>query len=106
MSIWDEIAADGTEFLSEFGREIIFRDKKVVALIDTNPIEETLETGGFVYRSGYRVRLLAVKGSDHAKTPPRHGESMSIYSEPYTIRQVTNRPPSPWIDVFVIASNQ
>lgn len=106
MSIWDEISADGSQFLSEFGRSITFRGISVVALIDTNPIEQSLETGGVVYTSGYRVRMLAVAGSTYAITPPRHGETMSIYGAPYTIKQVTNRPPSPWIDVFVIASNQ
>ena len=106
MSLWDEIAADGDEFLTEFGREIKFRNQSIVALIDTNPIEETLGDGGFVYKSGYRVRLLAKEGSVYFLAPPRHGESMNIYNDQYTIRQVTRRPPSPWIDVFVIASNQ
>jgi hypothetical protein len=106
MSLWDEISADGSQFLSEFGRSIIFRGVNVVVLIDTNPIEQSLENGGFVYTSGYRIRMLAIAGSTYAVTPPRHGETMSIYGEPYTIKQVTKRPPSPWIDVFVIASNQ
>jgi len=106
MSLWDEISADGSQFLSEFGRSITFRGISVVALVDTNPIEQALENGGFVYTSGYRVRMLAVAGSVYAVTPPRHGESMAVYGHPYTIKQVTVRPPSPWIDVFVIASNQ
>lgn len=106
MSLWDEISADGSQFLSEFGRSITFRGISVVALIDTNPIEQNLENGGFVYTSGYRVRMLAVAGSVYAVTPPRNGEVMTIYGHPYTIKQVTIRPPSPWIDVFVIASNQ
>ena len=106
MSIWDEIAADGNEFLTEFGREIKFRNQSVIALIDTNPIEQSLGDGGFVYKAGYRVRLLVKHGSEFFKAPPKHGEQMTIYNEQYTVKQVTNRPPSPWLDVFVISSSQ
>jgi hypothetical protein len=106
MSLWDEISADGSQFLSEFGRSITFRGISVVVLIDTNPIEQNLENGGFVYTSGFRVRMLAVAGSTYATTPPANGEVMTIYGDPYTVKQVTIRPPSPWIDAFVIASNQ
>lgn len=106
MSLWDEISADGSQFLSEFGRSITFRGINVVALVDRNPIEQNLEDGGFVYTSGYRVRLLAVAGSTYAVTPPVSGEVMTIYGAKYTIKQTTIRPPSPWIDVYVIASNQ
>ena len=106
MSIFEEIEDDGDEILSELGREINFRDKKFLALIDNNPIEEIMGDGGFILKSGYRVRFLVRKDSKLSKEPPKQGEHMEVYGKRYTITRVTYRPPSPWVDAFVILSNQ
>ena len=106
MPIWEEIANDGDEILSELGRQITFRGKTVLALIDNNPVEEAYGDGGFVYRAGYRVRLLIKAGSPLYKDFPKQGEHIDVYGRQHTITRVTNRIPSPWVDVFVISSNQ
>lgn len=106
MSIWDEIASDGDEILSDLGRQITFRDKKMLALIDTNPVSEEYGNGGFVYKAGYKVRMLIKNGTELHKNLPKQGESMEVYGRDYTITRITQRTPSPWVDAFVIASNQ
>ena len=105
MSLWDEIANDGDEILSELGREVTFRDKKILALIDTNNTEQTLADGGFMFSTGFRVRFLIKKGSDLAKNIPKHGESVTVYDTKLYISQTTYRPPSPWMDVYVLDRN-
>ena len=62
--------------------------------------------GGFILKAGYRIRILAKSDSKFIKDPPRQGEHMEVYNKKYTVTRVTYRPPSPWIDVFVILSNQ
>lgn len=106
MSLWEEMANDGDYLLEEFGREITFRNQKVIALIDRNPVEAPLEEGGFVFTSSYRIRLLVKPLSEFANRPPKFGERMVVYGESMTIKQIISRPPSPWVDVFVIATNQ
>lgn len=103
---YNDIARDCNEILANLGRDIEFRDKKLKALLDNNPVEEVLSDGGFVYKAGYRVRLVADIQSKFISDPPNQGEIMVIYGREHTITKVSQRQPSPWLDVFVIATNQ
>jgi len=105
-SFYDDIANDGNEILSNLGRQIEYRGQKILALLDNNPVEQILEDGGFVYKAGYRVRLLADKKSKLISDPPTQGESIMIYDREFTITKVSIRFPSPWLDVYVISSTQ
>ena len=105
-NIWDEIANDAPKILAEVGREVEFRGKKILVLLDTNPLSQDIGDGGFIYSSGFRVRMLALKGSDYQLNPPKQGERMAIYDRSHTIKRVTQRYPDPWIDVYVINTNQ
>jgi len=105
-NLWDEIAKDGLKILPELGREIQFRGQKMLALLDNNPVSESIGDGGFIYGASFRVRLLITKDSPLYTNLPVDGESMIIYSREFTVRQVKNRMPSPWFDVYVISTNQ
>jgi len=106
MNLWDEMAADGDEFLSTFGREVVFRGKKVIALVNTNPVDQMMMDGGFVYRANFKIRFLVKPTDSLAKDPPTQGEQMDVYGRPYTITSITYRPPSPWIDCQVQSATQ
>lgn len=106
MNLWEEMAADGDEFLSTFGKPIVFRGKTRLALINTSPVDQLMQDGGFVYRAYYRLRILAKDTDQLRREPPEQGEQVEVYGRPYTITGVTNRPPSPWIDLNVQSSTQ
>lgn len=104
MNLWEEMAADGDEFLSTFGKPVVFRGKTHVVLIGTSPVDQMFTDGGFVFRANYRIRILAKDGSELRRDPPEQGEQIEVYGRPYTIISVTNRPPSPWIDIVTQSS--
>lgn len=106
MNLWEEMEADGDEFLSTFGKSVVFRGKTHIVLIGTAPVDQMFSDGGFVYRAYYRIRILAKAGSELRKDPPAQGEQIEVYGRPYTITGVTDRPPSPWIDLNVQSSTQ
>jgi hypothetical protein len=106
MNIWEEMRNDASFFLTEFGREITFRGKKHIALLDNNSVQETFDVGGFTYKAGYRVRFYLESGSSIEKSPPEFGERLEIYGKTYAIDRITYRPPSPWLDAYVIIYNQ
>ena len=106
MSLWDEMANDGASILSELGRPVTLRGVTYSALIDQNPLEQMMGEGGFVYRSGFKVRLLVPNGHALYTTPPHQGEIFTIFGREYTITTITSRRPSPWLDMMVISTNQ
>lgn len=106
MSLWEEMASDGEYILDEFGRTVTFRTVPVVVLLDQNPLEQMIGDGGFIYRAGFRVRILAPAGNPLRINPPEQGEIFTIFGREYTITTVTNRPPSPWIDCQVVSTTQ
>lgn len=106
MSLWDEMASDGEQILEEFGRTVTFRTVARTVLLDQNPLEQVVGDGGFIYRSGFRVRILAPAGDPLRVSPPTQGEIFTIFGKEYSITTITNRPPSPWIDCQVIATDQ
>lgn len=106
MSLWDEMRSDASEFLRDFGREVTFRGKKHIVLLDSNAVQETFDVGGFTYQAGYRVRFYIEYGSSLEKSLPEFGERMEIYGKIYAIDRITYRPPSPWFDAFVVIHNQ
>lgn len=101
MSLWTEMADDGPEFLETFGRPVVFRGQTMQALISRAPIDQMLNDGGFTYNASWSIRFLAPTGSTLANTPPEHGERVTVFGKLSTILTITNRPPSPWIDVLV-----
>jgi hypothetical protein len=106
MSLWDEMANDGASILSELGRPVTLRGVTYSALIDQNPLEQMMGEGGFIYRSGFKVRLLVRSGEALYTTPPHQGEIFTIFGREYTITTITSRRPSPWLDCMVISTNQ
>ena len=106
MSLWEEMASDGEYILEEFGRIVTFRTVARTVLLDQNPLEQMIGEGGFIYRAGFRVRILAPAGHTLRVTPPEQGEIFTIFGREYTVTSVTNRPPSPWIDCQVISTTQ
>jgi hypothetical protein len=106
MSLWEEIAADGEQILYEFGRTVTFRSTALSVLVDQNPLEQIVADGGFIYRAGFRLRLLCPPAHPLRTNPPRQGEIFIVFGKEYTVTTVTNRPPSPWIDCQVISTSQ
>lgn len=106
MSLWSEIANDGDEILATFGRPVLFRNENYTVLIDQNPLEQVLGDGGFTYRSGFKVRMLIKENSALFFNLPQQGEQMIVFGREYTITTLTYRPPSPWVDLQVISTNQ
>lgn len=106
MSLWDEMRSDANEFLTDFGREITFRNEKHIVLLDNNSIEDTLDVGGFTFKAGYRVRFYIEQGGKLERNLPEFGERLTIFGRTYAIDRITYRPPSPWFDAFVIIYNQ
>lgn len=99
------MAADGEEFLLTFGKPIVFRGKQKIVLISTSPVDQMFTDGGFVYRAYYRIRMLVKLDDPLRQEPPKQGEQLEVYGRQYTVTSVTNRPPSPWIDVSVQSTN-
>lgn len=100
-NVWDELTNDGPEFLTAFGRQVTFRQQSIAVLISRAPIEQMLNDGGFAYSATYVLRIYAPIGSAMALSPPTFGEKFIVFGKESTILTVTNRPPSPWIDVMV-----
>lgn len=106
MNLWEEMSSDGDEFLSTFGKPIVFRGKSLIVLINSSPVDQMMMDGGFVYRGYYRIRMLVKMEDPLRNRPPEQGEQVEVYGRQYTITGVTNRPPSPWIDINVQSSTQ
>ena len=106
MSLWDEMRSDAAEFLKDFGRQIEFRGKKHIVLLDQNAVQETFDVGGYTYQAGYRVRFYIEEGGVLEKALPEFGERIEIFEKTYAIDRITYRPPSPWFDAYVIIYNQ
>lgn len=98
-SLWEEMSEDGPEFLETFGRPAKFRNKDISALISRSPIGQLMADGGMVYNAVHNVRLYAPAGSEYDVTRPKQGEFIYFFGQKHTILDVTDRPPSPWIDV-------
>lgn len=104
--LWSEMEKDGGDFLSTFGRDIVFRGKKVRVLLNTNPVDQAMMDGGFVYRAVFQVSFFAPEGSEFALRPPEQGEQMDVYGRAFTITTQTYRPPDPWIACTVQSATQ
>lgn len=106
MSIWDEMNNDGEEFLTELGRDIVFRGVQMKAIIDTNQLEQFMNNGGMVLKAAYRIRMFAKKDGPLWNNPPQHSEIIEVYGKEFTIVSTVIRKPSPWFDVTVHATDQ
>lgn len=100
------MAVDGASILLELGRPVTLRGVTRQALLDQNPLEQMMGDGGFIYRAGFKVRLLVVSGDALYTNPPRQGEIFTIFGREYTITTITSRPPSPWLDCQVVSTTQ
>lgn len=98
-SLWEEMSEDGPEFLETFGRPIKFRTKDDVALINRSSISQMMSDGGFTYDGNHTVRLYAPVGSDYYVNAPKAGEFIYFFNNKHTILSITDRRPSPWIDL-------
>jgi hypothetical protein len=100
-SLWEEMAEDGPEFQETFGRTVVFRNTNWSVMISRAPLDQMMGDGGFTYNASWSLRFLAPAGSPLALDPPRHGERITVFGKVTTVMNITNRPPSPWIDVLV-----
>jgi hypothetical protein len=98
-SLWEEMANDGPEFLEDFGRPIKFRNKDDKALISRASIAQMMADGGFTYDGNHTVRIYAPEGSDYYVNTPKQGEFIFFFNRKHTILSITDRRPSPWIDL-------
>lgn len=105
MSLWSEMSDDAAEFLETFGRPIVFRGVSFYGMVSRAPVEQMLQDGGMTYHSAYQVRIHAPEGSSYTTNKPTQGEFITVFGARYTILAVTNRPPSPWIDLTVSLSS-
>lgn len=106
MSLWDEMREDAAEFLTDFGREVTFRGEKHIVLLDNNNVQDALDVGGFTFKAGYRVRFYIEDGGKLERNLPEFGERLTIFGRIYAIANITYRPPSPWLDAYVVIYNQ
>jgi hypothetical protein len=98
-SLWEEMSEDGPEFMETFGRPIKFRGKDDVAMISRSAIGQLMADGGFAYNANHTVRLYAPIGSDYYTNVPKQGEQLHFFNQKHSILEVTDRRPSPWIDL-------
>lgn len=104
-NIWEELENDGPEFLTEFGRTVVFRGQTFKALVSRSELSQALDTGGFTYGSGYNVRIFAPAGHALEASPPEHGEHITVFGVRYTVVSTIIRKPDPWIDIGVTISS-
>ena len=98
-SLWQEMENDGPEFLETFGRPIVFRGKAGVALISRNPIGQLMADGGMTYNANHSVRMFIPEGSEYSVNRPKQGEFIHFFGQKHTILEITDRRPSPWVDL-------
>jgi len=94
MSLFDEIASDTTEILSEIGKPVLWKGKKFNALVSENEISQELAVGGFVESVDFTVKF---HRSNFRGEIPKHGDLVTYLDNEYRIVRLTNRPPHPYI---------
>jgi hypothetical protein len=55
--------------------------------------------GGMAYDANHSVRIYAPAGSEYSNDVPKQGEQIQFFGKKHTILEVTDRRPSPWIDL-------
>lgn len=89
MSIHEEIAADFSEILREFGKIILYQGQSLSALISEPMLSSELVLGGEVDDIRFTAKVL------RSTLPelPRSGQIVHWDQKDYRIKAVMNRPP-------------
>jgi hypothetical protein len=89
MSIHDEIAADFSEILQDFGKVIFYQGQPTLALISEPMLSSELVLGGEVDDVRFHAKVLRSSIPDI----PHSGQLMRWENKDYRIKAVMNRPP-------------
>ena len=89
MSIHDEIAADFSEILQDFGKVIFYQGQPVLALISEPMLSSELVLGGEVDDVRFHAKVLRSSIPDI----PHSGQLIRWGNKDYRIKAVMNRPP-------------
>lgn len=89
MSIHDEIAADFSQMLQDFGKVIFYQGQPVLALISEPMLSGQLGIGGEVEEVRFNAKVLRSSIPDI----PHSGKIVRWEDKDYRIKAVMNRPP-------------
>ena len=89
MSIHDEIAADFSEILQDFGKVIFYQGQPTLALISEPMLSSELVLGGEVDDVRFHAKVLRSSIPDI----PHSGRLVRWENKDYRIKAVMNRPP-------------
>jgi hypothetical protein len=89
MSIHDEIAADFSKILQDFGKVIFYQGQPTLALISEPMLSSELVLGGEVDDVRFHAKVLRSSIPDI----PHSGQLMRWENKDYRIKAVMNRPP-------------
>ena len=89
MTIHDEIAADFSEILQDFGKVIFYQGQPTLALISEPMLSSELVLGGEVDDVRFHAKVLRSSIPDI----PHRGQLMRWENKDYRIKAVMNRPP-------------
>ncbi len=100
MDFFSQQAADTSEIFAEFGKDVLWNNTPLKALIVDPVISQDFLPGGFVDQASFTIKFLRSDFHDHF---PQHGDAIQYDGETFIINKVTNRPPHALVIVEVIA---
>ena len=89
MTIHEEIAADFSEILQDFGKVIFYQGQPTLALISEPMLSGELVLGGEVDEVRFNAKVLRTSIPDI----PHSGQIVRWENKDYRIKAVMNRPP-------------
>lgn len=93
MSLFDEMAADAPELLSEVGRDIILNGVTMKAIVGAPVESEVLSDGGFIVQVNIEVKLLRAG----LVSLPEKGQKLTFNGVVVRIKSISDHPPYPWV---------
>lgn len=103
MSIFDEMVADSSELLREFGKQTEWNGNAYPALVSEFAIAQEFDVGGIADSADFVVKLLR---DDLTEGLPEHGDLVTYNSEQFRIVRVSNRPPHPFVVLTLAAKDE
>jgi hypothetical protein len=99
MSLYDEIAADLAQLLTEFGKPVTINGDAHVALVSEPQADVTVEEGGLNFDSKFTAKV----ARSAFTTLPQTGQPFIYNGITHTVQTVVDRPPHPIIILEVVA---
>ena len=94
MSLHDEKFAALTEIIAASGEPVRWKGRALQALVNDNPLDETLALGGFEAKGNCTIKI---PRSAFSNERPRFGDSIEFNGEPWRITRVTDHPQFPMV---------